>query len=71
MMSDEYTLASNFQREADDPRAAAEYEYRMARVRAADDERDVVNEWCPVHGSYAQPGAPWSPACPTCTYGGS
>lgn len=37
-MSNEYTLHSNFQRFSDDPRAKAEYEYRMARVHRAEDE---------------------------------
>jgi hypothetical protein len=32
-VSDEYTIAGNFQRYSDDPRAEAEYEYRMRRAR--------------------------------------
>lgn len=43
-MSDEYTIAANFQRDSDDPRAAAEYEYRMERVR----ERETDAGSCPT-----------------------
>lgn len=31
-MSDEYSIHTNFQRESDDPRAAAEYKHRIARL---------------------------------------
>jgi hypothetical protein len=40
-MSDEYTIAGNFQR-TDDPRAKAEYEYRMRRVREREADLDAA-----------------------------
>lgn len=43
-MSDEYTVHTNFQRHSDDPRAAAEYEYRMGRVRERAAELDLLHE---------------------------
>lgn len=38
-MSDEYSIHTNFQRASDDPRAAAEYEHRMERVRQRGTDR--------------------------------
>lgn len=44
-MSDEYSIAGNFQRASDDPRAADEYEYRMARVRERTAEREAAERY--------------------------
>lgn len=41
-MSDEYTIATNFQRASDDPRAVAEYEHRMRRVREREAELQAL-----------------------------
>lgn len=45
-MSDEYTIAGNFQKASDDPRAVAEYEYRMKRVREREAELDDRETGC-------------------------
>lgn len=44
-MSDEFTIAGNFQRFSDDPRAEAEYWYRMGRIR----EREADATTDPEH----------------------
>lgn len=61
-MSDEYTVAGNFQR-TDDPRAEAEYEYRMGRVQEREDELDCVR--CEGGGNYSEmaPCTTFGPGC--------
>lgn len=49
-MSDEYTIAGNFQR-TDDPRAYAEYEYRMRRAQARETRQQYAaaeGDGCPA-----------------------
>jgi hypothetical protein len=41
-MSDEFSVLRNFQRASDDPRAEAEYERRMNRVREREAEREAL-----------------------------
>jgi hypothetical protein len=41
-MSDEFSVLRNFQRASDDPRATAEHEHRMNRVRKREAERDLI-----------------------------